>query len=169
MNERWKPIANYVGIYECSDLGNVRRLVSRGHISLPEPKILKPWLTLGGYPTISLSKPRSRHALLVHRIIAKHFIGESNGLEVNHKNGIKTDNRLVNLEYMTRSENATHAKIHGKYYKGTQCHSAKLNPRIVRVIRKSTKTQYYLAAKYEVKQSTISCIQRGLTWRHICN
>lgn len=93
--EIYKKIKEYPE-YEVSNLGNVKKLT----------KLLKLSKHRQGYLTVSL-KGKS---YLVHRIVAKTFIGfVDNSLEVNHKNGIKSDNRFKNLEWVTPKENIKHA------------------------------------------------------------
>jgi hypothetical protein len=71
---------------------------------------LKPAKSPDGYlKTVFLGDDGKYKPVCVHRMIALAYFGESNGLQVNHKNGIKTDNRLENLEYCTISENIIHA------------------------------------------------------------
>ena len=66
-----------------------------------------------GYPQVSTSVHSKFKLLLVHRMVASAFHGQPKGLEVNHKNGIKDDNRPENLEWVTRSENHLHAYRNG--------------------------------------------------------
>jgi len=71
---------------------------------------LKPAKSSDGYMRTVLQDDNGKyHSIGVHRMIALAYLGESNGLQVNHKNGIKTDNSVSNLEYCTISENILHA------------------------------------------------------------
>lgn len=72
-------------------------------------KELKAGLTKGGYNIVVFSNDGKTKSINVHSIIATQYIGEPDGMHVNHKNGIKTDNRIENLEYVTPKENTQHA------------------------------------------------------------
>lgn len=108
-NEQWKPVANYVGIYEVSDLGRVRsvdRVTSNGkRIS---GKILSP--AISDYARILLLKDKKRVAAYVHILVADAFVGKRiEGHVVNHIDGNKLNNSASNLEYVTQKENIHHA------------------------------------------------------------
>lgn len=104
--EIWKDIPNYEGLYQVSNLGRVKsleRIDALGH-RLKE-KILKPKLTRGYYE-VGLFKNSIRKMYLVHRLVWEAFNGHiPEGLQVNHINEVKTDNRLSNLNLMTAKEN----------------------------------------------------------------
>lgn len=112
--ERWLPIKGYEGIYEVSDQGRVRGL---DRIDNCGKRVNGRVMALGldgrGYLQVRLCKYGVPITKRVHKLIATAFLGESNGLQVNHKNGIKKDNRLSNLEYVTGSENQIHAFKNG--------------------------------------------------------
>lgn len=100
VEEIWKDVPGYGDGYSVSSHG---RVLSK---KFNEPKILVQRLSPYGYPTVGLSHANKKKGLVVHRLVAKAFIPNPlNKATVNHKNGIKTDNRVENLEWMTNSEN----------------------------------------------------------------
>lgn len=166
--EQWKAIPGFAGIYEVSDAGRVRSLdcirPHRGYRPRHwKGKILK--VRGNKYKQIALwplDGPVQWH--WVHILVVSSFLGvkPSPKHEVNHKNGIKHDNRLVNLEWATRRENHDHAtrvlKIRGK----------KLTYAKVRRIRNEllSKQIKELAAKYKVSRTTLWKIKTGQWWAH---
>lgn len=109
-NEIWKPVENYEGIYEVSNLGRVRSLEryvqNHGVLELRKGRILKPGISGNGYNYICLSKNGNRKWCGVHRLVAQAFIPNPNNLPViNHRNEVKTDNRIENLEWCTYKYN----------------------------------------------------------------
>lgn len=96
--EIWKPVVGYEGLYEVSNLGNVRSV----------KKIIKPHI-IKGYLGVSLCKGGVKKKLFIHRLVAFAFpeiCGEYfEGAVCNHKNENKLDNRAENLEWCTVAEN----------------------------------------------------------------
>ena len=143
MIEEWKPIKNYEGLYEVSNFGRVKsleryRISGRYKINMKyKEHILKPGKNGKGYLKLDLCKNGETKTHVVHRLVLSTFLGKSD-LEGNHKDGIKENNRLDNLEYMTRSENQIHAYRMGlQSKKGEKHHYAKLNNEIVKNIREN--------------------------------
>jgi hypothetical protein len=115
MNEIWKDVVGYEGLYQVSNLGKVRscdfyRNGINGFKKLYKGKILNGVIQKSGYIAYDLHKNNKRKNIRGHVIVAKSFFGdESKSKVVNHKNGIKTDNRIENLEWVTFRENVKHA------------------------------------------------------------
>jgi len=112
--EIWKDVVNYEDSYQVSNLGRVRtkdRWINTGTSKrFLKSQILKGDVNRHGYINYRLWKNNKLLNKLGHRLVAEHFlVNLENKKEVNHKNGIKSDNRLENLEWNTRSENTTHA------------------------------------------------------------
>lgn len=88
--ETWKDVPDYEGIYQVSNLGNVR---SRN-------KTLTPGIATNGYPLVTLSKNGKTKSFTVHKLVALAFIPNPNNLKcINHKDECRTNNRVDNLEW----------------------------------------------------------------------
>lgn len=110
MNEIWKSIEGYEGLYEVSNLGKVKsveRYVPRGnHQIYVKERILKPELDKDGYLLVNLSKNGVQRMQKIHRLVAIAFIPNVNNLPIiNHLNEIKFDNRVENLEWCDNLHN----------------------------------------------------------------
>lgn len=101
--EVWKDVKGFEGHYQVSNLGRVKG------IKFVKERIIKGNAPLG-YPMVGLRKPgEKRRHIKIHRLVYSAFIGDiPNGMEINHKNGIRHDNRLENLECVTRRGNCQH-------------------------------------------------------------
>ena len=115
--EEWRDIEGYEGLYQVSNLGNVKSLerkvwCSRGrgyYLSVPE-KILDGYDYGHGYLYVQLSKDGKIKHCRINRLVAQAFLDNPSNLpEVNHKDKIRTNNRVDNLEWDTYSENLKHA------------------------------------------------------------
>lgn len=123
--EKWKDIVNYEGIYEVSNLGNIkslsRTILRNGKYPyLSKERILNKAIDANGYNVVSLYKNGKQKTCKVHQLVAQSFLNHfSLGYEVvvNHINFIKTDNKVENLEIVTARENSNlkHIKSSSKY------------------------------------------------------
>ena len=106
----WRPVVGFDDIYEVSDAGEVRRVVSVMGAAAGE--VLSPWLAGAGYQMVGLRRPGSRRVrAYVHRLVAVAFLGAPprGKPEVNHIDGNKLNNAASNLEWVSHSENHRHA------------------------------------------------------------
>jgi hypothetical protein len=158
--EIWRQVVGYEGRYEVSNLGRVRNMSGL---------ILRDRIQWTGYNRAALCKNGARKDHPVHRLVAAAFIGpRPEGLEVNHINGVRADNRAENLEYVTRRENMAHKKVTGTDQGGQRNGRARLTAHDVRAIRQRYAegvTTTEMALEYGVHKNTVSCITRGETWR----
>lgn len=120
-----------------------------------------------GYAEIRLSRNNRTTNYSLHRLLYKAFKGETNGLHVNHINGIRSDNRLDNLEAITPQENNFKRIFLNR---GEKVNTAKLNEKSVLEIRlrkSKGENSNQLAQEYGVSKSAINRIARGETWKHL--
>ena len=115
--EVWKPVRLYEGKYEVSNLGKVRSLPrqKRNHDcyqAVPE-KIPKQSQNQWGYMVVYLSSDGKTRQKFVHRLVAEAFLNRAGNDQVNHLDGIKTNNCVDNLEWCNGSDNMKHAFAHG--------------------------------------------------------
>lgn len=115
MEEIWKDIEGYEGLYQVSNLGRVKSLkrditnTNYGVAHIKE-KILKPRDDGKGYVRVVLYKNNQKKQFKIHRLVAKAFISNpENKATVNHINGNKSHNTVGNLEWCTNKENIYHA------------------------------------------------------------
>lgn len=175
--EYWADIEGYEGIYQVSNLGNVKsfsRVVPRknGKKRVIKGRELTPTLHKKGYYYVRLGAKGNQKHFYIHRLVATAFIpNPHNKPQVNHINGNKADNNVRNLEWMTAQENITHAFNEGLGACGDRQRQAKLNPEKVKGI-KTLLAQNNLSLKeignaYGVNYRTIHSIKIGWTWKHV--
>ncbi len=111
----WRPVEGYVDAYVVSDNGTVKSL-SRlmefrpGRFGERKGRVLRQSLTQDGYPRLQLNYRGVFRCHRVHQLVATAFLGPCPvGCEVNHKSGVKTDNSVANLEYITKRANIQHS------------------------------------------------------------
>lgn len=132
-------------------------------------KYLKGSLDKSGYLRFKLEGKN----VSIHRMVLETFNPRQDmyKLEVNHINGIKTDNKLENLEWVTHQENMKHAvKINLSQRcsnKGSVNGRAKLIEEQVRAIRQDNRSCQIIASEYDVVKSTISAIKNYKLWSHV--
>lgn len=110
MNEIWKDVKGYEGLYQVSNLGRVKsldRIDRKGR--LRKGRILKPSSNGRGYLNVCLTVDNIPHTIKVHRLVAEAFISNPDNLpQVNHKDEIKTNNHADNLEWCTAEYNSNY-------------------------------------------------------------
>ena len=175
--EVWKDVIGYEGYYQISNYGLVKsldRVVDKniGQKKLLKSRLLKQGIDKDGYKHVILYKNGRGSIFKTHKLVAIAFIDNPNNKkEINHKNGVKTDNKIENLEWCTRSENVKHAFKNGlkKPIFGETHVSSKLSEEQAIKIKYGHKdlTQYQIADLYNINQANISDIRLGKTWKHI--
>lgn len=163
MNETWKPVLDYEGIYEVSDLGRVRRV--RGGKGAKVGALLRP-TPFGRYLVVRLSDlPGKRKTVTrnVHELVLEAFRGVRPvaGQECRHLNDLPRDNRLPNLEWGTKSENALDRSRNGCHGKPLDRHKARV---ICHLALRARLSQRTIGRWFGVSAVVVSHVKRGKLW-----
>lgn len=172
MQEIWKEIPGHEGYYSISNLGQIRR-DKRGN-GTQIGRILKDRKDKDGYRVIQLTKNGISKTFKIHLLVLLAFIGpRPKGKMTNHKKGIKWDNRLSELEYVTQSENQRHSYdvLGNKGPYGEKNHFSRLKKETVIAIFNTAIEKNYshatVAKIFNVSRETVSQIVRGSRWKHL--
>lgn len=179
MQEIWKDIVGYEGLYQISSFGRVKSIgrdksvgAERGFYNIGD--IYLKYSERRGYNGVSLCKNGKVKPFSVHRLVAKHFLeNKDNKTTVNHINGNKKDNRLENLEWATPSEQQQHAFSIGLRNNsiGENSNFSKLKEEDIIEIRRLYKTGFYrmgeIAKKFNIAKNTVNSIVHNYTWKHL--
>lgn len=180
MIETWKPVLGWESYLEVSEDGRVRYLARNRVCRRNGSKFLMPlaakeasqYVGKNGYAQIAIMVESKRTKLFVHRLVAAAFVpGYSEELCVNHINGVKTDNRAENLEWIPKSVNTQHQWANGlANLRGEAQPTSKLNAKQVRIIRSLLSRGIpanQIAILADVSASTIYLIRDGKRWNSL--
>ena len=175
--EIWKDIIEFEGFYQISNLGRVKNLSRNvescyGTKRTIKEKILSPSKDREGYYIVSLSKENKKKTKPIHRLVALSFLDNPMDKKtINHIDGIKTNNKLSNLEWNTHSENSYHSfKIGLRTLKGQSHNRSKLKNEDVIRIRSNefeSLTHKQIANIFNVSRVLITNIKLRKVWGHI--
>jgi hypothetical protein len=177
MEEIWKDVKGYEGLYKVSSLGRVKA-INRNENNLKDPLkknkglIKKPQLNKFGYYRMQLCKNGIRKNFFIHRLVADAFISNpKNKPNINHINCIRTDNIYKNLEWVTPSENQIHAYKYGQKSNSGENHGMSVlkNDDIIniRTGKLSKLSNKKISLILNVNPSTILKIRKRINWNHI--
>ena len=117
MTELWRPVLGYEGEYEVSSTGQVRSFKRK------DPRILRPATNLHGYQFVVLCNSNGKKMRTTHSLVLEAFVGpRPDGHECLHQNDVKSDNRLENLRWGSRSENSHDAIRNGRHAQSVKTH-----------------------------------------------
>lgn len=173
-DENWRPIPGTRLLYSVSDAGLARsngRLVRPRNGAKPylvPPRILSTPPGSDGYPFFNARVGGKTISMRVHQCVALAFLGPvPEGQEVRHKNGVRSDCRLDNLEYGTRTRNIEDAKRHGTFPLGVDRPGAKITPQDVVAIYTSDESASVLALRHGISRGHVSIIRSGGAWSEV--
>ena len=173
MQEEWRSVVGFEGLYEVSSNGQVRSLRFRNKqadLLLAKPRIRKHSFNKGAH-TVTLSRGGKVVRQFVSRLVLSAFAGaQPEGMEGAHLDGNLDNNSISNLAWVTHIENMGHMKTHGTRLEGERTPSAKLNAEQVKSIlsmRDSGLSRTAISKNYPVSLSTICRICKGDYWRSI--
>lgn len=173
MKEEWREFRS--SGYLVSSEGRVKspnitieRKNNRPHTS--KSVVLKLATDGRGYNRVAFKFNGKLSTFKVHRLVAEVFLGESK-LEVNHKNGDKKDNRVINLEWVSHADNIRHAFLSGLMSPrvGSNNSSAKINEQMALIIKELLKTKgpAEISRELGLSLNIIKDISRKRTWLHV--
>ena len=169
-NEEWRLVPGYTGVV-ASSLGRIG--FTYDYYGRRKGKIAKTYKAQYGYLYVFTGDAGETTKPFVHRLVALAFHGDiPDGLEVNHKDGDKSNNTSDNLEYVTRSQNIRHAYdvLKRTVTKGEGIGSSVLTELHVRMMRDLSELGYttlQIAEVFPVSQPNVCYVLSGKTWAHV--
>lgn len=176
-SEEWRYVIEFENIYEVPNIGRVCRI--RPYRGMYAGRIVEPSIRRG-YPFVTLRDGQRKKQINVHLLVAKAFIGpRPDGFQVNHKDGIKLNRRVSNLEYVTPSENCIHALATGlasnkcphPASRGEMNNRARLT--VAKVVRmrllydNGFTNRAALGRLFHVGRTTVGNVIERRTWTHV--
>ena len=152
-----KDIANYEGLYSVDQHGNVW--------SIKRDAVLKPRIRKNGYAAVALSKNGVVKDFFIHRLVAQAYIGNVVGLDVNHIDGDRENNKFDNLEIVDRSKNLLHGMHVLRSKNAKLTHEQVVN---VKQLVKNGVAQADIARDLCVSKQIINQIVRNKTYSNSC-
>lgn len=177
IQEIWRPIKNYEGLYEVSNLGNVRTLdkiirsaIRNNNFIKRKGRDITPKYTKQGYQFVILYKEGKSKSMFIHRLVASAFLDNADFKKaVNHKDLVKSNNHVSNLEWVTYKENKSHAMENNAVAKGERTGGSILKEKDVLFIRSQFGliSGKKLAKLVNISDTNIYDIWKRRTWKHI--
>lgn len=170
VHEIWRPIKDYEGFYEVSNLGRLKSLERtdcKGQHR--KERILKQGLDTDGYTLIILSKDRVRSTKKPHRLAAQAFIPNPHNLpQINHIDGVKTNNHVTNLEWCDTSHNIKHALRVGLHPEIAETHkwATLSNTQVLRIFN-DPRRNVDIAREMCINPLIVGRIKSGYKWSSI--
>lgn len=174
--EEWRQAVGY-DKYEVSNLGRIRTksytyMGNWNNLHTRKPKATMLWQDDRGYLYACITQDKKKRQISIHRLVAFAFVeGYRDGLEVNHKDGVKLNNASSNLEWVTQLENIRHARrigLHRNQRRGEGVPNARLKEEQVRMIlARRGESAATVGADFGVGRCAVWCIWEGRTWKHV--
>lgn len=113
MEEEWRPVKGFEGLYQVSSLGRMQSIPREDYLGRPVKGWVKtPGVSGNGYPTVVLWRQGKGFTRTVHSLVAEAFLGpRPEGFDVAHKDGTRTNNEVGNLRYLSRKDNLKEARL----------------------------------------------------------
>lgn len=156
--ELWKPIIDYEGSYEVSNLGQVRNSKTN--------QVLRPG-SARGYLTVHLRKNNASKAFYIHQLVLRHFIGmRPDSFAASHLDANKNNNCVTNLCWESYGKNNLRRNYHGEAHVFAKLTAAQVLE--IRELYKTKKfTQAQLGQQFGVGRTTVGDIVRNNKWSHL--
>lgn len=168
--EAWKQIDEFPG-YEVSNFGRVRswRVGGNGARKIPEsPRMLFQRDNQNGYPCVNLFNDTGSHLITVHSLVLSAFVcPRPSGYEAAHLNGDRSDRRLSNLTWVTKSTNEFHKKLHGTSADGERSYRARITVAQASEIKRRADagaSGRILAGEFGISETSVRSIKSGKSW-----
>jgi hypothetical protein len=170
IEEIWKDIVNYIGLYAISNYGRIKSF-KNNHGTYRE-KILRPAKNTGRSPLVTLCKNGLSRNYSVHKLVMEAFVGPlPSGMEICHNDGNGENNFVDNLRYDTHKNNEKDKIRHGTFLCGSKRWNAKLDDNkiieIIKLAKEYKLSQRKIAKIYDVSQSVIWAIINKKKWKYI--